>query len=126
MQENEIGGTYSTTTEDGLKMHFCFFNVQLLNEPQVESKYNVFSCSVCSYSTRFKSWFEKHFRTHTGERPFILQKKGSSKEFEDQTKEGKKGSIFFCSLCSFSSLSKDDICQHMSVHTNRDLFDDTS
>ncbi|GFX48491.1 hypothetical protein TNCV_583901 [Trichonephila clavipes] len=48
--EKEIGGTYSSTTEDGLKKHFCM---------------------ACPYSTVFRSNLLRHMRRHTGERPFV-------------------------------------------------------
>ena len=53
-----------------------------------------FVCSMCPYKTTKKSDLKKHFRTHTGERPFA------------------------CSYCAYRAVQK----HHLDTHVSRQHF----
>ncbi|KAF8786794.1 Zinc finger protein 26 like protein [Argiope bruennichi] len=72
----------------------------------------MFRCNVCSYSTRYKSWIVKHFRIHTAEALLYIS--------EDESHADHEGtSVFCCSVCSFSSPTIEEVCNHMDLHSDQ-------
>ncbi|XP_064121238.1 transcription activator GAGA-like isoform X13 [Macrobrachium nipponense] len=56
---------------------------------QTSQKRDMYSCSRCPYSCRNRYNFKKHYRTHTGEKPFS------------------------CSLCNYTSNDKSNLVRHV-------------
>ena len=77
-----------------------------------------YSCDICSYKTNIKSNFTRHYRKHTGERPFQCQ--FCFEAFSDLShlryhiKSHTKGNSYPCEFCSesFSSSLKLKIHKH--------------
>ncbi|GBN71598.1 Zinc finger protein 615 [Araneus ventricosus] len=112
---NSIGDTNAIAGPSGISMH-------LWRDPEKRK----FSCDLCDKEYYFKSKFDRHYRTHTGEKPFVCDvcKKGFSQEGNlDRHYRAHTGEKpFVCDVCKKGYAYKGNLDQHYRTHTGEKPF----
>ncbi|XP_071041731.1 gastrula zinc finger protein XlCGF28.1-like [Parasteatoda tepidariorum] len=71
------------------------------------------TCSMCNFTTPWKSHLKRHFVVHTGVRPFSYW--NVFKEIECSKLGGV--TYYTCSLCAYKTPNKSHLKRHQVVHT---------